>query len=73
MKISNNHPLAKHKLIVGQQLNHNGITYNITDECFGQYELEPENCVVGKREVIFKSSLKPVQKGITLFFDINHE
>lgn len=53
MKISHNHPLAKHNLIVGQQLNHNGITYNITNESFGEYELEPERLCSWKKRSCF--------------------
>ena len=46
MKIKNNHPLAKHRLIVGQQITHNGISYTVTREDFGQYELEPDNPIM---------------------------
>lgn len=49
MKISYNHPLAKHKLIVSQQLSHNGVTYSVTNENFGQYELEPEKLCSWKK------------------------
>lgn len=42
MKIKSNHPLAKHGLVVGEQVNHNGINYTVQDESFGQYQLEPE-------------------------------
>lgn len=31
--------------MVGQQLQHNGISYNVVDEIFGQYEIEPDNPV----------------------------
>lgn len=42
MKIKSNHPLAKHGLVVGEQVNHNGINYTVQNESFGQYELEPD-------------------------------
>lgn len=41
MKISHNHPLAKHGLVIGQQIYHNGITYNVEFEDFGKYEINP--------------------------------
>jgi hypothetical protein len=40
MKITYNHPLAKHGLVVGQQFIHNGLTYEVTAEDFGVYEIE---------------------------------
>lgn len=42
MKISHNHPIARHGLIVGEHLDHNGITYNVTDEYRDGFEVEPE-------------------------------
>lgn len=42
MKINSNHPLARHGLIVGEQVNHNGINYTVENENFGRYELEPD-------------------------------
>ena len=42
MKINKKHPLYKMNLIVGQQITHNGLTYNIVDEELDHYELEPE-------------------------------
>lgn len=42
MKIKSNHPLARHGLVVGEQINHNGINYTVEHESFGQYDLEPD-------------------------------
>lgn len=42
MKINSNPPLARHGLVVGEQVNHNGINYTVENESFGWYELEPD-------------------------------
>ena len=39
MFIKRNHPLYKKITTVGQQLQHNGISYSVVDETFGQYGL----------------------------------
>ncbi len=45
MFIKKNHPLYKKISTVGQQVQHNGISYYVVDETFGQYEVEPDNPV----------------------------
>lgn len=43
MRITSNHPLARHGLVVGQQINHNGISYTVVNEDYRSYELESDN------------------------------
>lgn len=48
MKIKRTHPLAHHSLIVGEQINHNRISYYVDNEANGVYELVPEPLCVWK-------------------------
>ncbi|MBX9597074.1 MAG: hypothetical protein K2X04_00695 [Burkholderiales bacterium] len=50
MKITSNHPLAHHGLIVGEQINHNGISYNVMSDDFGVYNLEAERLCSWKKK-----------------------
>jgi hypothetical protein len=49
MKIKSTHPLAKHGLVVGQQFIHNGLTYEVTAEDFGVYEIERSSQLIAWR------------------------
>ena len=49
MKIKKNHPLAKQGLVVGQQVTHCGISYNVIDEDFREYEIEPQRLCAWKK------------------------
>ena len=53
MKIKSNHPLAHHGLVIGQQVNHNGINYNVMSEDFGVYDLEPERLCSWRRRTVY--------------------
>lgn len=48
MKIKSNHPLAKHGLVVGEQVIHNGINYTVENESFGQSDWEPDRLCIWK-------------------------
>lgn len=45
MFIDKKHPLYKKITVVGQQVQHNGISYSVVSDDFGQYEIEPDNPV----------------------------
>lgn len=49
MKITHKHPIARHGLIVGQAVNHNGITYDVIDELYDGYEIEPRKLPIWKK------------------------
>lgn len=53
MEISHKHPLAKHGLVVGEQINHNGINYTVQDENFGLYDLEPDQLCIWKGKTVY--------------------
>ena len=53
MKINSNHPLARHGLIVGEQVIHNGINYTVENESFGRYELEPDGLCCWKGRTVY--------------------
>ena len=53
MKINSNHPLAKHGLVVGEQVNHNGINYTVENESFGRYELKPDRLCCWKGRTVY--------------------
>jgi hypothetical protein len=53
MKIKSNHPLAHHGLVIGQQVNHNGINYNVISDDFGVYDLEPERLCAWKKRTVY--------------------
>lgn len=49
MKISHNHPLAKRILQVGQQVTHNGMTYDVEEEYYDGYEVTPRSLCAWKK------------------------
>ncbi len=46
MKISHNHPIAKHGLVIGQQIYRNGIAYNVESKDFGEYEIQLVQAII---------------------------
>ena len=53
MKIKSNHPLAHHGLVVDEQVNHNGISYNVMSDDFGIHDLEPERLCFWRKRAVY--------------------
>lgn len=53
MKINFNHPIAKRITRVGQEISHNGITYDVENEYYDGYEIEPQRLCAWKKNSKF--------------------
>lgn len=49
MKITFNHPIAKHITQVSQEVSHNGISYDVVDEYYDGYEVEHHRLYLWKK------------------------